>query len=32
MPKGPIKVSNITAESATLEWGEPEDHGGSPIE
>ncbi|XP_071120619.1 twitchin-like isoform X18 [Mytilus edulis] len=32
MPKGPIKVSNITAESATLEWGEPEDLGGSPID
>ena len=31
-PKGPIKVSNITAESATLEWEAPEDLGGSPLE
>uniref|UniRef100_A0AC35TXM9 Ig-like domain-containing protein n=1 Tax=Rhabditophanes sp. KR3021 TaxID=114890 RepID=A0AC35TXM9_9BILA len=30
-PKGPLNPSNITKDSATINWREPEDTGGSPI-
>lgn len=30
-PNGPLKVSDITKESAVLNWKEPDDDGGSPI-
>ena len=30
-PRGPLKVSNVTAQTATLSWQPPEDDGGSPI-
>lgn len=31
-PEGPLKVSDVTAESANLSWKPPEDDGGCPIE
>ncbi|KAK7065507.1 Immunoglobulin like [Halocaridina rubra] len=31
-PKGPLKVSDVTAESAKLKWEPPEDDGGEPID
>lgn len=31
-PRGPLDISNITAEGCKLAWKEPEDDGGSPIE
>lgn len=30
-PKGPLKVSDVTAEGCTLKWDAPEDDGGEPI-
>lgn len=31
-PKGPLKVSDVTAESVKLKWDKPDDDGGEPIE
>lgn len=31
-PKGPLKVSDVTAESVKLKWEKPDDDGGEPIE
>lgn len=31
-PKGPLVVSDVTAESVKLKWDKPEDDGGEPIE
>ncbi|CAD7001755.1 unnamed protein product, partial [Ceratitis capitata] len=31
-PKGPLAVSNVTAESVHLKWDKPDDDGGEPIE
>ncbi len=31
-PEGPIKVSDVTAQSLTLQWQPPKDDGGSSIE
>ncbi|XP_037720926.1 twitchin isoform X30 [Drosophila subpulchrella] len=31
-PKGPLAVSDVTAESVHLKWEKPEDDGGEPIE
>ncbi|XP_018789320.1 PREDICTED: twitchin isoform X17 [Bactrocera latifrons] len=31
-PKGPLSVSDVTAESVHLKWERPEDDGGEPIE
>ncbi|KAI5726324.1 hypothetical protein M8J76_000791 [Diaphorina citri] len=31
-PKGPLQVSNVTAEGCHLEWNPPEDDGGAPID
>lgn len=31
-PKGPLAVSDVTAESVHLKWDKPEDDGGEPIE
>ena len=31
-PKGPLKVSDVTADSCKLKWEPPEDDGGEPIE
>jgi len=31
-PKGPLAVSNVTAETLHLKWEKPEDDGGDPIE
>ncbi|XP_047491377.1 twitchin-like isoform X5 [Penaeus chinensis] len=31
-PKGPLKVSDVTAESVKLKWEPPEDDGGEPID
>lgn len=31
-PKGPLKVSDVTADSVKLKWEKPEDDGGEPIE
>ena len=30
-PKGPLKVSDVTAKNCKLSWKEPEDDGGAPI-
>ncbi|CAL8090942.1 unnamed protein product [Calicophoron daubneyi] len=30
-PKGPLKVSDVTADSCTLSWSAPTDDGGSPV-
>lgn len=30
-PKGPLKVSDVTAEGCKLKWEAPEDDGGTPI-
>ena len=31
-PKGPIKVSDVTAEGCKLKWDKPEDDGGEPVD
>ena len=31
-PKGPLKVSDVTADSCKLKWEPPEDDGGEPID
>lgn len=31
-PKGPLQVSDITAEGCHLAWNPPEDDGGAPID
>ena len=31
-PKGPLKVSDVTADSAKLKWDPPEDDGGEPVD
>ncbi|XP_015183294.1 PREDICTED: twitchin isoform X5 [Polistes dominula] len=31
-PKGPLEVSNVTAESCKLKWDKPEDDGGDPVD
>lgn len=31
-PKGPLKVSDVTAESVKLKWEPPEDDGGEPVD
>jgi hypothetical protein len=31
-PEGPLKVADVTAQSAVLSWNPPKDDGGSPIE
>jgi len=31
-PKGPLKVSDITAEGCKLKWDKPEDDGGEPVD
>lgn len=31
-PTGPLKVDNVHAEGATLNWNPPEDDGGNPVE
>ena len=30
-PKGPLKISDVTAQTAVLAWKPPDDDGGSPI-
>lgn len=30
-PKGPLKVSNVTKNSAKVKWDKPEDDGGKPL-
>ena len=30
-PKGPLKVSDVTAKNCKLDWKKPEDDGGAPI-
>ena len=30
-PKGPLKVSDVTAKHCKLSWNKPEDDGGAPI-
>ena len=30
-PRGPLKIDDIFADGCTVEWGEPEDDGGTPI-
>ncbi|KAJ9593823.1 hypothetical protein L9F63_027533 [Diploptera punctata] len=31
-PKGPLKVSDVTAEGCKLKWDKPEDDGGEPVD
>lgn len=31
-PKGPLKVSDVTAEGCKLKWEKPEDDGGEPVD
>ena len=31
-PKGPLKVSDVTADSVKLKWDPPEDDGGEPVD
>lgn len=31
-PKGPLEVSNVTAQSCKLKWDKPEDDGGDPVD
>lgn len=31
-PEGPLKVSDVTSQSAVLSWQPPKDDGGSPIQ
>lgn len=30
-PRGPLRVDDVTKDSAVLSWKEPEDDGGSPV-
>lgn len=31
-PKGPLKVSDVTADKVNLQWKPPEDDGGEPVD
>ena len=31
-PKGPLEVSDVTAEGCKLKWDKPEDDGGEPVD